>query len=339
MSTFRVDVVRIGALDKHPNADTLSITKVWNYTCVIRTSDWAEGDLAAYIEPDNMVPTERDTFKFLHKEGRTEHRVKTQKFRGVMSQGLLVRAPEGSKEGDDVSTELGVTHYEPPEPANRGSANRCRLVGGEVGLSPSATSYKYDLESWFKYGRQLVDGEHIIITEKLHGCNARFVFDTPKHPKMDQDNGPQMFCGSRTEWKRQDEGNLWWRALAQNPWIENLCRTFPGYVFYGECFGQVQDLKYDTGPGQYRVRLFDMLKPDGMYANWEDVGPLQDVWVPVLYDGPYSEAKVRELMDGKSTLASHIREGIVIGTAEERYTHAGRMKLKAVSPDYLSRNK
>jgi len=31
MSEWRVQVVRVGAIEKHPNADSLSIAHVWGY--------------------------------------------------------------------------------------------------------------------------------------------------------------------------------------------------------------------------------------------------------------------------------------------------------------------
>jgi hypothetical protein len=57
--------------------------------------------------------------------------------------------------------------------------------------------------------------------------------------------------------------------------------------------------------------------------------------VPLLYRGPWNP-KLRQLRDGKSTLADHIREGIVIATqyADETFR---RVILKDVSEDYLTR--
>ena len=40
----------------HPNADILSIVKVFGYTCVVRTQDWKDRSVGAYIPPDSAVP-------------------------------------------------------------------------------------------------------------------------------------------------------------------------------------------------------------------------------------------------------------------------------------------
>jgi hypothetical protein len=53
MSEWIVRVVEIGEVVKHPNADSLSITEVEGYPCIIRTGDFQTGDKAVYI-PDHV---------------------------------------------------------------------------------------------------------------------------------------------------------------------------------------------------------------------------------------------------------------------------------------------
>jgi hypothetical protein len=59
--------------------------------------------------------------------------------------------------------------------------------------------------------------------------------------------------------------------------------------------------------------------------------------VPVLYRGPFSLQKMKELADGNSTLtgADHIREGVVVKPVKER-THpkVGRLALKYIGIQY-----
>lgn len=370
-STHRTEVVRIQK-EKHPNADSLSLVKPWGYQVVVRTADWDDGQLAAYVVPDSVVDTSRPEFAFLKKESR----IKVRKFRGEWSQGLLVPAPAGAKEGDDVSDALGVTRYEPPLPGSAGRASL--LTGGEAASPPPGVYPKYDLESWHRYKHIFLEGEEVEITEKLHGCSARYLFVND-----------QMYCGSRGEWKKeyptydhltvdslfpqlmkrkpkpgeeplteetarkeaQDlinrvhskpvQKNLWWQALEQNSWIESWCRLNPGRCLYGEVFGQVQDLKYGAGRGQYFFRAFDILE-DGKFLDINDAHAAARgvFWVPVLYRGPYSEAQVRVLASGPTTWTSaeHCREGIVIRPVIERWHgDCGRAVLKLVSDEYLER--
>lgn len=64
--------------------------------------------------------------------------------------------------------------------------------------------------------------------------------------------------------------------------------------------------------------------------------------VPRLYEGPYDAARVLESATGRETVsggALHLREGVVIRPAAERYSPVtgGRAIAKAVSPAYLTR--
>ena len=65
-STHKVEVVKV-KLECHPNANALSIVKIYNYQVCCRTDDWKDGDMAAYIPPDSLVDTTRPEFSFLHK--------------------------------------------------------------------------------------------------------------------------------------------------------------------------------------------------------------------------------------------------------------------------------
>ena len=61
--------------------------------------------------------------------------------------------------------------------------------------------------------------------------------------------------------------------------------------------------------------------------------------VPLLYEGPFSEAVLRDHTDGATALGGkHIREGIVVRPAVERESaEFGRVILKNVSGNYLTR--
>jgi len=316
-STHRVDVVEVH-LEKHPNADSLSIVKVFGYTVCVRTSDWRDSMLGAYIPPDSIVPN-TPMFSFLG-----EHRrIKVKKLRGIVSMGLLMPAPEGAKVGDNVAEQMGVTHYDPPVNASTGG-NNCH--------PPEGFHPVYDVDSWRRYKHLFHEGEEIVATEKIHGANGRWVFINN-----------EMFSGSHTGWKKYDPKILWWSALAQNPWIEAFCKTHPGVTLYGEVYGQVQDLKYGTVPGSYKVRIFDIMT----LGNW---WPYADVvkeaersaleLVPLVFRGPYNAVEMEKMSDGPSLIpgANHLREGIVVKPMVERTDpEIGRVQLKIVSNQYLER--
>lgn len=65
MTDFHVEVVRLGAIEKHPNADALDITQVYGgFPCIIKRDSFKEGDLAVYIPVDCVLP-DRPEFAFL----------------------------------------------------------------------------------------------------------------------------------------------------------------------------------------------------------------------------------------------------------------------------------
>lgn len=350
-STHRVDVVPVH-LEPHPNADSLSIVRVFGFTVCVRTADWqtvrvvcddtnntpemlAAGQLAAqvhlhmgprlgaYIQPDSLVDTARPEFAFLAQPGRTRERIRVRRLRGVISMGLLLPAPDGAKAGDDVAALLGVERYEPPVQSS----------GGEAAPAPPGYRPVYDVESWRRYGGVLVPGEAVHVTEKIHGANARYAYADG-----------QFHAGSRTEWKARG-GNIWWQAAEANPSIERFCRANPGATLYGEVYGQVQDLTYGVPKGAPpRFVAFDVLSRGGEWIYAELARAMcvtADVpFVPELFAGPYDHAAVEQFAEGPSVMpgADHVREGCVVRPVKERTDpEAGRVVLKIVGNGYLER--
>lgn len=343
MSTHEVKVIRIPEIKPHPNADSLGLVDVDGWTCVVKLGTWNPGDLAAYIEPDYTVPLDRPEFAFLGGEGvkpGDRARIKAKRLRGVWSQGLLVPAPVGSGLGYDVREWLGVERYEPPMVGSGGRP------GASLGPAPDqaepppglAGLPKYDLENWQKFRDVIVEGESVVITEKLHGANARYVC-------VDG----ELHVGSRTRWLKRnpDAPSPWHRALDQNAWISDWCVAHPGLVLYGEIFGAVQDLKYGAAEGQIMFRAFDVSWGAEFLDSWRVTStaisrPLTlDEFAPIVYVGPMpDEETLRALAEGPSLIpgAKHNREGIVIKPEDERHhPRLGRVALKLVSNWYLSR--
>ena len=365
-----VEVVPVVMLP-HDNADTLSIVEVFGgYTCVVKTADWIGKTTAAYIPPDSLVDPTRPEFSWILSEAKSDGlvRVRACKKRGVISMGLLVPI-EGYEVGTDVTELLGVKHYQPGERQNFGGGkpkdpNSRFYPSGEEKCPDGVVDRKYDLENWRKYSKLFVDGENVIVTEKLDGTNSRFVFK----------NG-RMYCGSRNMWKQEfplttitseqdliDRGcdaekaaevwrkistfkgqrSSWFATLDQNPSIERWCRDHEGDVLYGEIAGTTNMIKY----GANRFAAFDILRS----GRWVDkVDQLQEFadygipTVPLLYRGPYDRDLIKGLAEGKTTWtgsADVLREGCVVVPERERYDrHVGRIALKCVGAGFLERYK
>jgi RNA ligase (TIGR02306 family) len=373
MSTHEAKVICIEEILSHPDPETvrLGVVKIWDYQCIIAKDMWKVGDLAVYIEPDTLVDGSKPEFSFLNgdKEPRT-HRIKAKRLRGAWSEGLLVPAPEGFKPGDDAWTHLGLERFV-PKPSKAGkNGSRAANLDTEFGMGGSNLSgpvelpfEKYDIEAFKKYNKVFEDGEEVVVTEKIHGCNAKFAFSDGK-----------MWAGSRTNWKDRAKDvtvetpsgpitysqreNVWWAAIDQHSWIESLCKATPENVVFGEVFGQVQDLKYGAKANELFFRVFDIWSTSekkflsftevcSIISRWQDgLGekkPLGEIlsmyYAPILYVGSYSKEKIFELTDGKTLISGgdHVREGVVIKPTSERQTKFGRVILKNVSNSYLER--
>ena len=93
MSDFNCEVVRVRDVQKHPDADTLMVATANGNPVIFRTGDYAEGDLAAYVPVDAIVP-EGERFAFLGKH----RRIRAKRLRGIFSMGLLTPAEPGWEE-------------------------------------------------------------------------------------------------------------------------------------------------------------------------------------------------------------------------------------------------
>ena len=338
----RVYALRI---EPHPNADRLELAAIGGFRCVVGKDSFVDGDLAAYIPEGAICPEWLIAELGLEGKlaGSKKNRVKAVQLRGSLSQGLVYPVRDGmirgrqAAEGDDVTELLELVKYEPPIPIS---------MQGEVRAAHGAT-LKYEIEDFKKYPDEFRDGEPVVITEKLHGtwcCLGRHTEHGPiVTSKGMSDKGLALLLDDA------NRNNLYVRTWGTHQEALESARTriaADGQSFYvlGEVYGRgVQDLHYgqpnpafavfdayvgEPGTGRY-------LNPDELAESLSDLFPL----VPVLYQGPFSLAKLQELTDGATALGgAHVREGVVVKPAAERVSHEfGRVILKSVSGKYLTR--
>lgn len=340
MSEFHVTVVRLGPLTSHPNADTLNITKVYDYQVITKKDGFKEGELVVYVPIDSVVPDTQEwhwlaptnpdgSVRFPVGQVPEKYRViEAKKLRGIFSQGMLAPLPSVNddfefEEGDDVTSLLEITKYEPPAPM---------IIGGDNEAPPPFHFPVYtDIEGLRRYPNILVEGESVVLTEKIHGANARYVHD-----------GERLWVGSHTQVKKEDPKSIWWAAATDSSLSEKLSRA-PWHLFFGEVYGQVQDLKYGMKSG-VKFRAFDVYDVRAQkYLDHFDalkVATSCDVeWVPTLYTGPWT-SNLNDLCEGQSTLAENVREGFVVKPLRERWNQeVSRVILKRHGEGYLLRKK
>ena len=317
-SESRVTVVRLGPIEKHPNADTLSITQVHGgYPVILRSGEYAEGDLAAYVPVDSIVPEGDPRWEFLG----VHRRIRAKKLRGTFSMGLLTKAAPEWVEGQDVTDELRIAKWSPEEPTE-GSADE-----PDPGSMPVYT----DIEGWRRWKGALVDGERVLMTEKIHGENFRAVHD-----------GSRLWVGSRTRIKRDDSASKWWQAAHAAGLADKLARH-PGIAVYGECHGYTGGFPYGSPARKPTLRIFDAIDTRTRKYLGVDAFRALDLDIPgapILHEGPWSP-DLAALAEGPSTLdASHVREGWVVRPWEERDDpRLGRVILKLHGQGFLLRGK
>jgi RNA ligase (TIGR02306 family) len=217
-----------------------------------------------------------------------------------------------------------VTVYEPPVEVSSGGDNEV-----DPGFLPVYT----DIESWRRWQAEVFvdDAEEVVATEKIHGANGRFAWAQDR-----------LWCGSRTQVKREDPRSMWWLAAAAAGLAEKLRRA-EGFVLYGEVYGVVQDLRYGVGAG-VRFVAFDALEiATRRYVDRDafvDLCARLDLpTVPELFRGPVGalRAIADATANGKTVLANGacVREGFVVKPVRERWHPSlGRVVLKLVGEDY-----
>jgi len=323
-STHKVEVVRLGEVKRHPDADSLEYSNVFGYSVVFKENQYKSGDLVAFVPPDNVMP-QTDEYSWLG----PSRRVKAKKLRGIPSFGLLLKAPDWATEGQDLTSHFGVTHYDPPvvDPSNQ----------GEDEAAPKLYAPTYDLESFNKYHKLFQDGELVNVFEKLEGENERVVFSSE-----DQ----KLHVGSHYRWKKDSELNTFWRSVRFTPGIEDFCRAYPDYVVIGESVGKVKGFDYAVPKGQTRIFVFDIFH-NGKFLDFADAKRLTDpfelVWAPLAAENyPFNFEEICKMGEEKTRVkgAKHISEGVVVSPVKERYDFkVGRVKLKYKSVAYLERSK
>jgi len=349
MEDFKVEVITVGKVEDHPDADRLEIAKVYDYPVIIGKGEFKEGDKAVYVPIDSVVPTDNDRFTFLdrcnkcHGKGKFQFsedgpevecdkcggtgkqgkpfKIKAKRLRGIFSMGLLTAAEDEWELGQDVKDILSITKYEPPPITS---------MQGDCEKDPGVLVY-YKVKRLLNYPGAFPEGEEVVITEKLHGCNSRYVFTDER-----------LWVGSHGMYKMYNPENLWWK-IVEKYGLEEKLKKVPDIGVYGEVFGQVQNMKYGaTNKDPYMFRAFDALDiKTRQFLDYDDlVALLKELdlpSVPVLYRGPWAE-ELRLLAEEDSKIegADHYSEGIVIKPVKERiHRRIGRVIMKLHGQNYL----
>ncbi|MFI1585180.1 RNA ligase (ATP) [Embleya sp. NPDC020630] len=355
MSALKVTVERL-VVHPHPNADALELAQVGLYRAVVAKGAYVTGDVALYIPeqavlPDGLVEELGLTGKLA---GSAKNRVRAIRLRGELSQGIVCRPAAladldldaALADGKDFAELLGIVKWVPPIPVH---------MSGDIVAAPDLLPW-VDMENIRRYPDLFTAGEPVVATEKIHGTACLYTYLTRTGESFVSSKG----FGARSQALVRDEHNLYWRSVLAHRLPEVAAEAAARFGaarvgVFGEVYGQgVQDLGYGAQgrselPGS---AVFDIALADESGAvRHVDAEELADLLadltaappvVPTLYAGPYDEAELLALAEGRETVsgtAAHLREGLVVRPARERYSAVvgGRAIGKIVSASYLMR--
>lgn len=142
-------------------ADRIECVHVLGWQCVANKGQFQVGDSCVYMEVDSFLPV-CERFEFLRSSSfkRSEllgegFRLKTQKFRGQISQGLvqpLSILPKGDYQlGDDVTELLGIRKWEVEERVKEGDLPDVAIQGEFCGAGIQKNRLKLVKPEWYVF--------------------------------------------------------------------------------------------------------------------------------------------------------------------------------------------
>ena len=177
MSSVIANVVEIEAVHPHPNADRLFLARIKGWQAVIRkredgSPEFAPGERVVFIPPDSTLPREMaeriGVVNYLSErtnvEGGRDLVVRQVRLRGEPSFGLVVRPDDPSwPVGTDVREHYGIGKFRPP----------VRFSAGDAEPNHPLFQRYTDIENLRNFPGVFAPGEEVVVSEKIHGTNAR----------------------------------------------------------------------------------------------------------------------------------------------------------------------
>lgn len=352
VSSFAVTAERL-VIVAHPNADALELAQVRGYRAVVAKGRWRTGDHAVYIPEQAVLPAGLvDELGLTGRlAGPDANRVKAIRLRGELSQGIVclpaalagVDLAAAAEDRTDFAERLGITKWVPPIPTH---------LSGMLEPAPDLITW-IDVEDRKRYPDVFAPGEPVVATEKVHGTAALFTFHAAEGRLQVSSKG----YGRGHKALVEDPANLYWRAAHAHgvaTAAQQVAARFGAerVGVFGEVYGAgVQDLTYgaDVRRGAPGLAVFDVVVDVAGDRRWLDPDEVADVCaatglpaVPVLYTGGYDTELLAALAEGTETVSgagAHLREGVVVRAATDRYSPVlgGRAIVKFVSGAYLLR--
>jgi RNA ligase (TIGR02306 family) len=358
-SSLIVRCLEIDKITVPPNSDNLLLLDLAGWQVLAhRDTNPKVGDLRIFIPPDAVLPDclieELDVARYLRSgtDGK-KNRVWQARLRGTLSFGIAAENRWGFKRDQEVSAELGITKYEPPEKALFGDQERDHC------LFPVYSS----IENYRNFPDTIEPGSIVWIWEKVEGTNSRVglvdTTDYPDHKPSEGEPDPNpvkfMIGTHRTRRKIRVDKDV---SLYQDPLeldgVKEALKSIQHahqakvVVLFGEIFGG--GAPNGAKSMQYGRKQRDWVLID-IYVDGRFLGPQEMLSeaanyrlpaAPLLYQGPFSVDIMKECANQKTKLmpegSAHLSEGVVIRPATESTYDGGRrliLKYKSEAYEYL----
>ncbi len=312
------------------DADTIELALFGGWQVVVKKAQEIKpGMLVVYCEIDSVFPELRQ-YEFLRQD---KFRLRTKKFRGALSQGIVFNVDEvltvgNYAEGEDVSGFMGILLYEPPIPA---------AISGEVVGAYPGSAPKTDEERVQNLAIETFSGMPFFVSEKLDGTSCSVIFD---------EVGLHV-CGRNWEFCETPDQTFW--KLVRRYDIEAKLRNYHArtgcyLALQGEVVGYgIQSNLYGLkGQDIFIFNIFDITRqrflPVAAYRALLDDFGLKGVPVVAenFHKAGFDHARFLEYAQGKSLLNPHAeREGVVFRSIDETRSNQGKLSFKVISNKYL----
>ena len=310
-----VSIQSIKALDPIPDADRILVATVLGWKVVVRKDEFRVGEPCVFFEVDSLIPR-KPWNDFLANKNKPDApiRLKTVRLKKQISQGLamplsICNEASSLKEGDDVTSLLGVTHYEPPIPVCLGGSVKGKMPGYVPHTDELRIQSYPALLDEFK-------GKLIYITVKVDGTSSTFAFK----------DGEFDVCGRNWSFK-DGVDNTYWKIANKYDIHAKLKKihdeTGKNYAIQGEiCGPSIQ--KNRLGLKDHELFVFNVY--DINAARYLDFPDLQSFCVvndlrqvEVIMCNEFNFGSIDELLElAKGEYESgQPREGIVIRPVKE----------------------
>jgi RNA ligase (TIGR02306 family) len=345
MAIWKVSAER-AEIFPHPNSDRMDLCKVGMFQLVVAKSNgYQTGDVIVFAPSRAVLPPElrphytNSETGVSYLAGPERDRVSGIRLRGELSEGITIRldyvlpklglqSAQDLQIGADIAPELGITKYEPPLPAG---------FGGEVRRLDLDVPFRHhDVEQFGIFGGEFVAGEAVLATEKIHGSQSNMLFRADGSVHLSSKG-----MASKGFEICEDQANIYWRALRNVRLPELVAQAYPGQTV--QAFAEVYPAQgaawsYGADGNRPLLRLFRLVV-EGAEVPLHQVNPeLRELWAPLLFEGPFDEASLRQLARGKEQVSGrelHIREGIVVTPSQPRPSKEGwNLALKIISDKF-----